>query len=135
MTTRKPIRKRFFILGAMAILCTIAWRGVTYELRESRLRTLASNLRYLQTAIQVYAEDAKKKTGSAAYPASLQDLITENYLHQSDMEKLQNLSPIAYFPPAPAAPAPTVILSTQFEGHSLLGPLQGDIIQKYSPTP
>ena len=127
--------KRILFIGALALIAAAGFlfvKGLTSigEYKEGRMATKMADLRFLQLAIQAFAADKKKDNGQIEYPASLQDLVDADYLHQTDLTKAQRWVTIEYSPPSSGSSADTIVMKTEYDGKLLSVPIDGDVIKK-----
>jgi hypothetical protein len=98
------------------------------SLATGQILSHVSSLRQLQLAIHSYSTDARALGRPEIYPESLQDLVKEDVLAQTDLDRLSRLAKITYIRPQASDVKETLVLTSMFRKKCFLVPLEGKVM-------
>ncbi len=115
------------LIGCISLIAALVFFGRNYVLRQEKSRNIKGNLVYLQKAINAFAADKRKAGKSNVYPASLEELVAENYIKKEDLAELTSDAKVEYFKPSDSAASSTTILQATAEDRIFRCPLDGPV--------
>jgi prepilin-type N-terminal cleavage/methylation domain-containing protein len=108
------------VMAILAILFIITAQTVSKSYKDRYFSKELNSLRTVQMGILAYAEDKRGAGEAPVYPTSLQDLLTEHYVSEKDLDPA-----ITYIRPADSAAADFVILQRQSSQGLLICTIEG----------